>query len=215
MSKQFDQLVNETIAVERELRVLAPDKPSLRCFIAECLSRGEASYEDVEMVKLRMADVAFGLHSGCGAFVRDLTRQMLALRVSEPPAKGRVGSLFFSQKDQAVLELGGQPERLFLLWIIAAEAAVQQNANIFGTVEDIAAHRARIAELEAKRAELFKRIPTSWDTSDIVLGPITSDGAALVSWKRWPECPVGKGEVAENLIDHVLNDTWASNRAAA
>jgi hypothetical protein len=215
MSRKFDELVNETLAVERELRVLAPDKPSLRCFIEECLARGKASYEDVEQVKLRLADVSFGLHSGCGAFVRDLTRQMLAGRVSEPPAKGRVGSLFFAQKDQACLELGGQPERLFLLWVLAAEAAYQQNADIFGTVEDIAAHRARIANLEAKRAELYKRIPTSWDTSDIILGPITSDGGALVSWKRWPECPVGKREVAENLIDHVLNDTWAPNRVAA
>jgi hypothetical protein len=215
MSKKFDELVNETLSLERELRALTPDKPSLRCFIEECLYRGEASYEDVESVKLRLTDVAFGLHSGCGAFVRDLSRQMLALRVSEPPAKERVGSLFFAQKDQACLELGGQPERLLLLWVIAAELAYQQNPDIFGTVENIAAHKARIAELEEKRAELYKRIPTSWDTSDIILGPITSDGAALVSWKRWPECPVGKREVAENLIEHVLNDTWGSNRAAA
>jgi hypothetical protein len=215
MSKIFDQLVNETLTVERELRALTPDKPSLRCFIEECLARGEASYEDVEAIKLRMADVAFGLHSGCGAFVRDLSRQMLAGRISEPPTKGRVGSLFFAQKDAAIMELGGQAERLFLLWVVAAESAYQQNAAIFGTVENIATHKARIAELEGKRAELYKRIPTSWDTSDIILGPITSDGAALVSWKRWPECPVGKREVAENLIGHVLDGTWDLNQAAA
>ena len=50
--------------------------------------------------------------------------------------------MYWNQKDQAVLELGGHAERLFLLWVIAAELAYQQNPDVFGTVEDLAAHKA-------------------------------------------------------------------------
>ena len=40
MTRQFDAAVDVALEIERELRVLTPDRPSLRCFIAECLSTG-------------------------------------------------------------------------------------------------------------------------------------------------------------------------------
>jgi len=69
--------------------------------------------------------------------------------------------MYWNQKDQAVLELGGHPEKLFLLRVVAAELAYQQNADVFGTVEDLAAHKAKLAELEAKRKELCARFPST------------------------------------------------------
>jgi len=72
MTRQFDAAVDVGLEIERELRGLAPDRPSLRCFIAECLARADATYEEVEGVKERLADKLFGLHSGCGAYVRHL-----------------------------------------------------------------------------------------------------------------------------------------------
>ena len=51
MSRQFDAAVDVALEIERELRVLTPDRPSLRCFIAECLQRADASYEEVEAQK--------------------------------------------------------------------------------------------------------------------------------------------------------------------
>jgi hypothetical protein len=65
--------------------------------------------------------------------------------------------MYWNQKDQAVLELGGHAEKLFLLWVVAAELAYHQNPGVFGTIEDLAAHKARIAELGAKRAQLHER----------------------------------------------------------
>jgi hypothetical protein len=56
----------------------------------------------------------------------------------------------------AVIPLAA-PEKLFLLWVVAAELAYQQNPGVFGTVEDLAAHKARLTELEAKRKE--RQIP--------------------------------------------------------
>jgi hypothetical protein len=45
MTRQLDAAVDVALEIERELRVLTPDKPTLRCFIAECLARGDATYE--------------------------------------------------------------------------------------------------------------------------------------------------------------------------
>jgi hypothetical protein len=109
MSKQFDALVTEARDAERELRALTPGKPSLRCFIAECLERADANYSDVEQLKERLTDPMFGLTSGCATFIRDLARQIANGKFPGPPEKRRVGALYFNQKDQAIMELGGQP----------------------------------------------------------------------------------------------------------
>jgi len=105
MSRKFDEVVHEMLTVEREIRGLSGDKPSLRCFIAECLTRSGESYEAVEQAKERMLEPVFGRKSGCAAFVRDLTRQIANGRFPTPPEAKRVGSLYFNQKDEAVMEL--------------------------------------------------------------------------------------------------------------
>ncbi len=205
MSRQFNTLVNEALVVEKELRRLAPDKPSLRCFIAECLSRAGEGYPAVEELKARLTDPAFERSSGTGAYLRNVTREIIGGRFREPPPRERIGNLYWNQKDQAILELGGA-EKLFLAWVIAAERASQLSPELFGTVEDLQAHRSRLAELEAKRGELHERIATSWNTSDVVLGKIGSDFAALVSWKMAPDVPVGNRDIAARLIDALLQE---------
>lgn len=215
MSKRFDELVTEALAVEKELRALSGDKPSLRCFISECLTRSGESYEAVEQAKERLLEPVFGRKSGCSAFVRDLTRQIANGRFPAPPEAKRIGSLYFNQKDEAVMELGSRPERLFSLWVISAELAAQQSPGVFGTVEDLEKHKARLAELEAKRKDLHKRIPSAWDNSDIIVGRITSDFAALITWRMAPDCPVGNRDVAERLIDWLLERDAARSAKAA
>jgi hypothetical protein len=211
MTRQFDAAVDVALEIERELRVLIPGKPSLRCFIAECLARADASYEAVEEVKERLAETLFGLKSGCATFIRDLTRQIASGRFPDPPAKQRIGALYFNQKDQAVMELGGHAEKLFLLWVIAAELAYQQNPDVFGTVEDLAAHKAKLAELEAKRKELYVRFPSTWAHGDLHIGRITSDGAALITFKLAPgEVPLHPPETAaERLVEYLLRQDEA------
>jgi hypothetical protein len=58
-------------------------------------------------------------------------------------------------------------------------------------VEFLALTTDRIAELEAKRAELHKRFPSTWAHNDLHIGRITSDGAALMTFaKAAGEVPV-------------------------
>jgi hypothetical protein len=181
------------------------------------LSRADATYEEVEAVKERLAETLFGLKSGCATFIRDLTRQIASGRFPEPPAKQRIGALYFNQKDQAVMELGAHAERLFLLWVISAELAYQQNPEVFGRVEDLPAHKARIAELEANRAELHKRFPSTWAHGDLHIGRITSDGAALITFKLAPgEVPVHPPETAgERLVEYLLRQEHETKAKAA
>jgi hypothetical protein len=206
MSKQFDLLVTEALAAARELRALTPGKPSLRCFIAECLNRADANYGDVEAVKERLADPQFGINSGCATFIRDLARQIANGKFSGPPERKRIGGLYFNQKDQAVMELGAKPERLFLLWVIAAEVAYQQQPDVFGKVEDLGAHRARIAALESKTKDLYGKFQTTWKHDDLWIGKITSDSAALICFAKAPgEVPIyHPRDAGERLVDWLL-----------
>jgi hypothetical protein len=217
MSKQFDMLVTEALDAERELRALTPGKPSLRCYIATCLARGGADYGDVEAVKERLADPMFGLHSGCATFIRDLSRQIANGKFPHPPERKRVGGLFFNQKDEALMELGGQSERLFLLWVIAAELAYQQKPDVFGKVEDLGAHRARLSELEAKTKELYARFPSTWKHDDLWIGKITSDGAALITFSKAPgEIPLHPfSSAGERLVDYLLSQEGEKKAKAA
>ena len=206
MGHLFHQLVTEALSVEKELRVLTPGRPSLRCFIAECLNRADASYEEVEAQKERLTEEHNSAHSGSAAYVRHLTREIAGGRLREPPKKERIGKMYWNQKDQAVLELGGHSEKLFLLWVVAAELAYQQNPDVFGTVEDLAAHKVKLAELEAKRKELYARFPSTWTHGDLHIGRITSDGAALITFAKAPgEVPVHPPETAgERLVEFLL-----------
>jgi hypothetical protein len=211
MSRNFDATVDVALEIERELRRLTPGKPSLRCFISLCLERAGEDYSAVEQVKERMTEPVFALKSGCAVFIRDLSRQIASGRLHEPPAKGRVASLYFNQKDAALMELGGQPERLFLLWVVAAEVAYQQEPGVFGTVEDLAGHKARIAELAAQCEELHERFPSSWAHNDLHIGKITSDGAALITFAKAPgEVPVHPAETAgQRLVEYLLRQEVA------
>jgi hypothetical protein len=69
---------------------------------------------------------------------------------------------------------------LFALVAIAAESAYIERPELFG-IDDIDAHRSKLTQLAARREELHKRIPTGWDNSDIIIGRITSDFAALIT----------------------------------
>lgn len=93
-----------------------------------------------------------------------------------------------------------------MLWVVAAELAYQQNADVFGTVEDLAAHKAKLAELEAKRKELYARFPSTWAHGDLHIGRITSEGAALITFAKSPgEVPLHPPETAgQRLVEYLL-----------
>ncbi|MGI8426516.1 MAG: hypothetical protein ACR2M4_07960 [Actinomycetota bacterium] len=217
MTRQFDAAVAVGLEIERELRLLTPDRPSLRCFIAECLNRADATYPAVEEIKSRLENTGFEKTSGTGAYIRNVTREIASGRLPEPPARERIGRMDWNQKDEAVLELGGRPEKLFLLLVIAAEIAYQRNADAFGTVEDLAAHKAQIAELQAKRASLHKRFPSTWGHNDWHIGRVTSDGAALITFAKAPgEVPLHPPETAgARLIEYLLRQEVDARSKAA
>ena len=209
MGFKFNELVTEALSVERELRLLIPGRPSLRCYISECLSRADTDYTAVEEIKSRLENTGFEKTSGTGAYVRHLTREIASGRLREPPEKERIGRMGFNQKDEAILELGGRPEKLFLLLVIAAEIAYQRNPDVFGTVEDLRGHKSRVAQLEAKRKELYGRFPSTWGHNDLHIGRITSDGAALITFAKAagevPVPPVHPPETAgERLVEYLL-----------
>jgi len=207
MTRQFDAAVDVALEIERELRALSGDKPSIRGWVSACLSRGGLVYADIEAVKERLGgDFLHTRMVDSGAYCRDLRRYVAGGSVKEPPAADKIQRMFFAQRDGAVAELGGEPKMLFALVAIVAEQVYQERPELFGGIDDIDAHKARIAELEANRAELHKRFPSTWAHNDLHIGRITSDGAALITFaKASGEVPVHPAETAgQRLVEYLL-----------
>ena len=218
MSRRFDAAVDVGLEIERELRALFGDKPSIRGWVSACLSRGGLVYEDIEAVKERLGgDFLHTRMVDSGAYCRDLRKYIVGGSVKEPPAADRIQRMFFAQRDGAVAELGGEPRMLFALVAIVAEQVYQERPELFGGIDDIDAHKARIAELQAKRAELHKRFPSTWAHGDLHIGRITSDGAALITFAKAPgEVPVHPPETAGGrLVEYLLRQEHETEAKAA
>jgi hypothetical protein len=147
-----------------------------------------------------------------GAYLRDVRKYITNASLKEPPEANKITKLYWSQRDGAIAELGGEPRMLFALIAVAAESAYQERPELFGGIDDIDAHKVKVAQLAARREELHKKIPTGWDNSDVIIGRITSDFAALISWRRAPDIAVGMGP--EALIDELLDGGGAEAKAA-
>jgi hypothetical protein len=213
MSRKFDELVTDALVVEKELRSLSGDKPSIRGWVDACLKRGGLDYEDVEATKERLGgDYLKTRAVDSGAYVRDVRKYIANASLKEPPPADKILKLYWAQRDGAVSELGGEPRMLFALFAIAAESVYQEKPELFGGIDDIDARKARVAQLASRREELHKRIPASWDNSDVVIGRITSDFAALITWRRAPLIAVGMGP--EALIEELLDGGGAEAKAA-
>ena len=106
---------------------------------------------------------------------------------------------------------------LFALVAIVAEQVYQERPELFGGIDDIDAHKARIAELEAKRKELYARFPSTWAHGDLHIGRITSDGAALITFAKAPgEVSVHPPESAgERLVEFLLRQENETEAKAA
>jgi hypothetical protein len=218
MSRKFDATVDVALEIERELRALSGDKPSIRGWVQACLSRGGLVYEDIEAVKERLgSDFLQTRMVDPGAYCRHLRRYTIGGSVKEPPAADRIQRMIFAKRDGAVAELGGEPKMLFTLVAIVAERVYQEKPELFGGIDDIDTHRARLAELEAKRKELYAAFPSTWTHGDLHIGRITSDGAALITFAKAPgEVPVHPPETAgERLVDHLLEQERAGISAEA
>ncbi|MGH8525827.1 MAG: hypothetical protein ACREXY_16960, partial [Gammaproteobacteria bacterium] len=186
MSKKFEEAVSAALAVEKELIALRSARLSPTAFVGECLSRGKLTTKDIDAAKEKFA--ADGeLMPGCRAYVQEVADIIGAMRCHEPPTRDRIGRLGFRGKEEAIQELSTCLKTpigaLFALWVLAVERAGARHPESFGDIEDVPAHKAKVAALEARRAELFEKISTGWDNSDVVIGKITSDGGALITYR--------------------------------
>jgi hypothetical protein len=152
-----------------------------------------------------------------GPYVRDLRKYLLNQSIKEPPAANRIGKLYFAQRDGAIAELGGEARMLFALWAIAAEQVYQEKPELFGGIDDIDGHKARIAKLETKTKDLYSKFSSTWKHDDLWIGKITSDGAALICFAKAPqEVPVHPPATAgERLVDWLLRQETKPEREAA
>ena len=106
---------------------------------------------------------------------------------------------------------------LFALFAIVAERVYQEKPELFGGTVDIDGRKARLAELAARREELYAAFPSTWTHGDLHIGRITSDGAALISFRFAPnEIPLHPFSTAgERLIEYLLRKEHETEAKAA
>ena len=218
MGQKFNDLVDEALAVEKELRALSGDKPSIGGWVSACLKRGGLAYEDIESAKERLGgDFLRTRMVDSGAYIRDVRKYIINGSLKEPPAADRIQRMFFAQRDGAIAELGGEARMLFALFVVAAESAYIERPQLFGGIGDIDARKARLAELAARREELYAAFPSTWTHGDLHIGRVTSDSAALITFRLAPnEIPLHPFSTAgERLIDWLLRQEAEKQAKAA
>lgn len=181
MSKKFEALVKEAIAADIEYDAHM-HKPRLtaQAFVGECLHRGNSDLTKIATLEIAIAERR-DFQPGIVAYLRHIEGMIGQGRCSRAPKS--YTHMNFPARDEAKSELQAFNGNLFELWALAAQHEAVRHPEVFGTIEDWPAWEAKAAELKSKRDTLFERIGREFDQSDLVIGEVRSDGAALITLK--------------------------------
>ena len=126
--------------------------------MSACLSRAGLVYEDVEAIKERLgSDFLHTRMVDSGAYCRDVRKYIANGSLKEPPRGSQDREAVFRAKRRRCRRAWRRSGKLFLIAIVA-EQVYQEKPELFGGIDDIDAHRARLADSQAKRKEL-RQVP--------------------------------------------------------
>ena len=209
MSKKFESLIAEALAVEREYRAhISQAKMSVDAIVTECLRQSGSTLKklaDLEKALEGRAD--FLKH--CQAFVRQIQGWFSNRRCSHGIPRS-VSRMAVPSRDPALAELsanGYTAQALWLLWAIAAKNASLKALEQFGSITNMPEWERRAEGLNERRQDLFNQIATSYQPDDLVIGKLERDGRARVDFA------VVSGEVplvplldaGSRLVNHLLS----------
>ena len=185
----FRDLVDERVAVERELRHLENPKHwrlSAKAFLREQLAAARAS--EGELSKLRTA-----IESSEGLQATKSTLRRMVSFIRSPNcgrATGDIGRLKFLLAEEATTDtelLSVRGGRL-LLFALAVQIAGEQAADSFGLAESSRDVDTRLVELRLRRDELDAQIATAWSPDDVQFVAHDSQG----NGKQYFKATLGK-----------------------
>lgn len=204
----WEELVAQAVRAEVRRRAvedtLANRKLSARAFVALALRIAEMSDEDLAELERTLNSGGFTRYPGCHAFLREATR-MMAEATWVHPTDDASRLRWMDDGGVALAELGtlGVRAGYFALQALGAKRATSGTPKSFGTVDDLSAHRADMAEAHRTRDELFARLGREWTAEDIELSPNGQTLVVKISAGAVPAHP--KENLAERLVNYILS----------
>lgn len=123
------------------------------------------------------------------AFYRQSVRWVKEPSCSGPP-KEPWRLHWLGRHEEATQELQTIGSSILELFALAVRETAREHPEVFGDIEDMAAHQLALTEAKVAYAEALNRIENEYTTDDIIVGQPDKEGRARISYK------VSRGKVA-------------------
>lgn len=201
----FSALIDERVQLEKDFRATqAPRQSKCSAAAMSRISLAVAHSNPERLARVRAElERGPGLDAACAA-LRRMGLFARSANCGRPPRELR--RLNFLLTGDALAELAVIGSSSFELFALAVQLAAEQHPEDFGDCEDPDAADRRLIELATRRDELDRCIAAAWSHEDIDIGPLDSDGRALITFKLTggavPLAP--KENAGERLVNWIL-----------
>lgn len=210
---EFDKLIDEAVQLTREIQQLStPDAYRLtaKAFERELLEASGADVQTRARINKLQQDLDTN-HAGLD-HVRDALRQTMTFLRNKtwtqvPRDLRRFDFLTNHSNGAAVAELAKRELSTVDMVIVAARYVAKTSPAAFGTCDDSAAHKAKLAKLKGQQADLFERASAAYSRSDLEFGEVDHRTGASPVWFRRSDrkVPIHPPEDAvKRLVEHAV-----------
>jgi hypothetical protein len=196
-SKSFQDLVDERVEVQRELRKLSSPrgaKLSAHAFLRESVQIAKSTPERID--KLRKTMEAGDGVEHANATLRRFISFIRTPNISRPCDKlDKLGFLLRPDTAETMAELTAIQSSTFELFALGVKLAAEKYPDAFGEVESSRGLDERLLQLSLLRDELDKKIAEGFAAADLHYGPRDAQGRALVAFK------IGDGKIPVDPVE--------------
>lgn len=115
-------------------------------------------------------------------FVRTACRWILESTCISPPKEVRRLS-WLCKLDAVTAETAAVGSSIFELFALAVRIMAREHPEVFGTVENMEAHKKELEDTKEKYANALKKIESSYAPEDLIVDNPDNEGRARVSFK--------------------------------
>lgn len=193
---KLDQLVEETVGVESELREAQCNmKLTAAAFLDATLGRANTALDRIDGLEAALGGPGT---DAVAAFIRRIAKLVLEPNIPNPPTDiAKFGRVYGSpQLESQLAILGYNVAEAFALGV---HRATEAHPSRFGPVDNFDQHQQRICDLRDRRATLNQGMEQALGANDLEfdfvgLSPQVRDaGLVRACFRRWPTIRLGIG----------------------
>jgi hypothetical protein len=203
----FHQIVREAVEVSEKLNALYGGRLSGDACLREAMALAKCSPKQLAELRAALRD-APGLDHSRSSVARIKRELLYTRRLNTIPSdSGKLAERLRYYCRGAPEELSGyKASTLTLLCVAIAEAVEEKGSELFGTVENSAALKENVADLQARQKELFDKMLSTMTADDWHIGEADRNHNAPVSFKIAPEVRIyPKADAGRRLVEYILS----------